>query len=514
MTRAFLWATLVLAMGVIAAPTAASGQEVSVLHIKAALVDADGRTLPVPRHPLLISDEPPTAAPRRVLTAIDGTANVRLRPGAYTIESDEPVVFSGKAYTWTRHIVIAAGSDASLELTAANAEVDLNPSEPAATAPRDFDPVFLLPQWQNSILALWTPSTHASGFLIDSKGLIATNQRVVGDAATVEVQLSPEVKVAARVLEADAKRDVAVLWIDPSLVASVKPILLGCGEAAKPAAAGQALFAIGAPLRGPKRMTERSDTFEFRLPAGSAGGPVFTAAGSVIGLTSVGSNIVRLDAVCDIVASAEKKMAAAAPPSAARLPVEPSPPFPVDALKAAVQRRAGSVNPYPMPAADFDVTFITPVAVYAARSTPNAQRGRDFGNWTDYMAEIPPVLAIRATPKMVESFWTTMGRVAARTQGMDLPPFKHVKTGFARMQVFCGDAEVTPIHPFIVEQPISEREAVDEGLYVFDPAAIGPHCGAVKLVLYSEKEPAKADTRVVDPRVVEQIWKDFEPYRQ
>jgi hypothetical protein len=167
-----------------------------------------------------------------------------------------------------------------------------------------------------------------------------------------------------------------------------------------------------------------------------------------------------------------------------------------------------------MPAADFDVSFITPVAVYAARSTPNAQRGRHFGNWTDYMSDIPPVLAVRATPKMVESFWTTMGRVAARTQGMDLPPFKHVKTGFSRMQLFCGDAEVTPIHPFIVEQPISEREAVAEGLYVFDPGALGPQCGTVKLVLYSEKEPAKADTRVVDPRVVEQIWKDFEPYRQ
>jgi hypothetical protein len=41
-------------------------------------------------------------------------------------------------------------------------------------------------------VALWTPSTHASGFLIDAKGLIATNQRVIGTATSVEVQLSPD----------------------------------------------------------------------------------------------------------------------------------------------------------------------------------------------------------------------------------------------------------------------------------------------------------------------------------
>jgi hypothetical protein len=50
---------------------------------------------------------------------------------------------------------------------------------------------------------------------------------------------------------------------------------------------------------------------------------------------------------------------------------------------------------------------------------------------------------------------------------------------------------------------------VHEGLYVFDPAALGPQCGTVTLVLYSEKEPEKADTRVVDPKLLQQIWRDF-----
>jgi hypothetical protein len=129
------------------------------------------------------------------------------------------------------------------------------------------------------------------------------------------------------------------------------------------------------------------------------------------------------------------------------------------------------------------------------------------------VADVPPVLLIRVTPKMVERFWTTVGRAAARTQGVALPPMKHVKSGFSRMRVFCGDAEVTPIHPFTLEQRVSETDAIDEGLYAFDPGALGPHCGTVKLVLYSEKEPAKGDARPVDPRVLEQIWQDFAAYR-
>src|SRR6185295_14535107 len=102
---------------------AASGQELSVLHIKIVVVDAERKTTPVPRHMLLVSDNPTSAPPRQIVTALDGTADVRLRPGNYTVESDRPVAFQGKAYQWTRLVDIVAGRDAVLELTADNAEV-------------------------------------------------------------------------------------------------------------------------------------------------------------------------------------------------------------------------------------------------------------------------------------------------------------------------------------------------------------------------------------------------------
>jgi len=82
---------LVLATLFVVVPRAAAVQALSVLHIKVVLVEAEGKATPVPRHALLVSDNPTSAPPRRIVTALDGTADVRLRPGNYTVESDRPV---------------------------------------------------------------------------------------------------------------------------------------------------------------------------------------------------------------------------------------------------------------------------------------------------------------------------------------------------------------------------------------------------------------------------------------
>ena len=125
----------------------------------------------------------------------------------------------------------------------------------------------------------------------------------------------------------------------------------------------------------------------------------------------------------------------------------------------------------------------------------------------------PPVLLVRLTPKLVEGFWTKVARGAAQTQGVAIPPIKRFTSGFSRMRAYCGDTEVTPIHPFKIERRVSETDTIEEGLYVFDPGALGPSCSSVKLVLYSEKEPAKGDTLIVEPKVIHRIWEDFAPYR-
>lgn len=537
MLRALIIAALVAVI-----PAAARAQTPVVVHIRVTLMDATRTPVPIARHALLISDNPATSAPRRVVTGPAGTVDVSLRPGNYTFESDEPLSFGGKSYQWTRTLDVPAGRDFVLELTAANAEVVTSPAL-SSSATQENDPSLLFAQWKDSVVAVWTPESRGSGFLVDADGLVVTSQRVVGGATALEVQLSPSVKVGARVLVADRTRDVAILWIDPAAARSSKPIPLGCGAAttprAAPLAAGQKLLAIGAPFRGDKELTPgdvivadpHTSVADFRLALGSTGGPVFFRTGVVAGVSSFvdsqepgkdvergrsDARVVSVDDVCVAVASAKTAMQTAPPPSAAKLPVDAARPFPAEVLEAQASRRAGSLNGYRVSSADFDVALLTPVMVYNARNNAKGRRPTpetDFGDWSDYFDDAPPVLVMRITPKQTESFWATVARGAAYTQGAALPPIKHFKPGFASVRAFCGDVEVMPIHPFTLARRVSETDAVREGLYVFDSRAFGPHCTSVKLVLSSEKASAKQDTKKVEPQILQQIWDDFAAYR-
>ena len=534
---------------------AAAVQAPGVLRIKVTIVDADHHARPVPRHALLISINPSDEAPRRTVTAADGTAEVRLRPGNYTVESDQPLVFQGKAYQWRQTLDVAAGRDTTLELTAANAETEVS-SLASTMAAGETAPSELLMQWQDSVVAIWSPTARGAGVLVDSRGLIVTNQRLVGTATSVEVQLTSKRKVAARVLAADQSRDIALLWIDPAVVSSIKPATLGYSQPGTPAVTeGQEVFAFDTAGFDQKNLASgnvtRVDTkiiaADVRPDSDSSGTPLLSATGAVIAITTLeeatsrSSNdthrAVRIDEARTLIGDAEKGILGAPPPPGTLLPVEPPGPFPQTALEDAVKRRSTSMSTYQVLAADFDVTIVTPVQIYGARhrpdrttgaTTPGGRQGtgdmansrralEDFGNWSDYVADNPPVLMIRATPKLVEGFWTTVGRAAASTQGVALPAFKHVKTGFSGMRLYCGDAEVVPIHPFKIERRLNEGSAegnaVYEGLYVFDPGAVGPTCGTVRLTLFSEKAPDKGDPRVIDAKIVQQIWDDFAPYR-
>lgn len=312
---------------------------------------------------------------------------------------------------------------------------------------------------------------------------------------------------------------------------------------------GQEIYTFGVPVRqqmdlisGKVLRSGTNMTSDFVLAGGTNGGPVFRADGSVVGLTSASDDddarlrddvsVVQVRQVCDAIQAADKKMASASPPAGTHLPVEPSATIPEDSLKAGLKGRAGNVNPYQVSSSEFDVAFITPLLIYAAQN-PSAMVQRpagakatpptgpllvqpvmDFGVWSEYLADYPPLLVVRVMPRQVEGFWTTVARAAAQTQGVAIPPIKHFTSGFSRMQTFCGNKEVTPIHPITLDTRLSPEVGVHEGLYIFEPDAIGPDCGSVKLVLYSEKAPDKGETLIVDRGVLQKVWRDFGPYRE
>ena len=116
---------------------------------------------------------------------------------------------------------------------------------------------------------------------------------------------------------------------------------------------------------------------------------------------------------------------------------------------------------------------------------------------------------MRVTPKLEEGLWATVARGLAMTQGLALPPIRRFLPGFGRMRALCGAAEVTPIHPFLLERRIRETDAIREGLYVFPADALGPHCGTVTLQLYSDRATAKIDPVQIDPKVLQDVWNDL-----
>jgi hypothetical protein len=262
------------------------------------------------------------------------------------------------------------------------------------------------------------------------------------------------------------------------------------------------------------------------VPLGAAGGPIMTTGGVAVGLSSPTDDghgrswqdvrMVTADRICAALASAPTQRVS--PPAATRLPVEP--PRSDRVVEAPREARPFNLGSYQLSSSDFDITFITPAVLESAVARRDFTGGRqdgfgglrvatEFENWSDYVRNAPPMLYVRATPRLVEGFWMKVARGAASTQGAAIPPIKRLRPGFSQMRVRCGATDVTPVHPFRIRSRVTETEAIDEGFYVFDPRAIGPGCGTVSIILSSVKEPDKTETRSVDAAVLRAIAADF-----
>jgi S1-C subfamily serine protease len=497
----------------------AAMQDTGVLRITVVLTDADGNATPIPRVVLLISDNPATGEPRRVRTGADGAVELKLRPGNYTVESDAPVTLGTQSYAWTQTIDVTGGSNV-LSLTPANAEINTDTGGASGgVAPTRADSAVIFSKWRHSVVEIWTPTAHASGFLIDARGFIATNEPALRDALAVEVEFSPassdRFKIAGRVIASDRQQGVAIIWIDPATVSSIPVVGPQCsGPPGAAVTYEQKVVALAAPMLEPKsailgtvgRVETATFQIDWRLTGGAAGGPVFDAGGHPIGITLPDderedsrrrdSQAIPLSNACGVLAAAEKKIAGATPPPPTRLRVE-------DSRAARTRKPADPKAPRMtipiVSSSNFDVSILTPAMVDSdmARANPRT----DFGHWTDYVNNAPPVLLVRATPKFEESLWKTILRGAAATQGANLPPLRSFSSNFLRMRAFCGAAEVAPIHPFNILREVQDRASIREGLYVFAVGDFGPHCGTVRFDLYSEKSPDKADGLTVDPQL-------------
>jgi serine protease Do len=140
-------------------------------------------------------------------------------------------------------------------------------------------------------------SSLGSGFVVDSTGIVITNNHVVGDANDIVVIFTDGRKLKAKVIGKDAKVDVAVLKVESDK--PLKTVKFGDSDKMR---VGDGVMAVGNPfglgetvtagiISARNRNIESGPYDDFlqtdaSINKGNSGGPLFNMEGEVIGINT------------------------------------------------------------------------------------------------------------------------------------------------------------------------------------------------------------------------------------
>jgi hypothetical protein len=528
------------------------------LVVKAALVDKDLNVKPIPRLALKIYRAGDQNSVTEIRTALDGTVTVELPSGAYRVESDRPVSYQGKGYSWRVDVVLSR-NDQQFELTNDNAIIVLAPKTAVSASDRSRDDLTgLFQKYRNGVVTVWSEFGTGTGFIFDQNGLILTNQHVIGASEYVAVQFDEQHKILATLLASDAERDIAVLIADTEAFPESIAVPLWQNNAADaPVVEGERVLTIGSPITQRKIMTtgvvskiEKSAILaDININHGNSGGPLFNSVGQVVGLTTFRelgpgiTGIVRIEEAYPLIAQARTKLLSERPPSKTLLPVEPTTKYPVPALKHASQSKdlKRNTKKYFLDAGDFNVSIVTPPLKYMITTSGDREAAKELNkrlakakstltlnpldglhNWAEYTSEkYDALIYIRAQSRLHETFMSGLSRSMAAVGGVYGGPARlKFKTDFGRMRLLCDGTEVEPVHPGKIAYMINESnffvrvsDASYEGFYTYQPDAISPSCHQMVLQIESVTKPGKPVVTPLNRKLVQRIWDDFEPYR-
>ena len=140
-----------------------------------------------------------------------------------------------------------------------------------------------------------------SGFVIDKEGHIVTNQHVVANAQSVQVEFSDGTEVNAEVVGTDPSTDVAVLDVDRpesdltvlqfaptgALEVGNPVIVLGSPFGLEGTLTTGVISAVGREIQSPNGFTiENAVQTDAALNHGNSGGPVLDTQGRVVGIAA------------------------------------------------------------------------------------------------------------------------------------------------------------------------------------------------------------------------------------
>src|SRR5262249_41912343 len=144
------------------------------VHVHVILVDSELNQKPVPFLTVTLKG---AAKSWDVKTRLDGAAEITLLPGAYTVTTAKPIDFDGKRYSWSLHVTLT-GEEKTIDLTNENARAEDNPAAAPPRSPGESsgDLTEQFKKLKNTVVTVISESGHGTGFFVDGKGLVLTNQ--------------------------------------------------------------------------------------------------------------------------------------------------------------------------------------------------------------------------------------------------------------------------------------------------------------------------------------------------
>jgi S1-C subfamily serine protease len=554
-----VWGLLSLVAAISFKAHAATAEPVPQVHlgVVVALVGADLQVKPVPKFGLTVTGQD-GGATYEATTGFDGKLELSLPAGKYVLQSVQSIDFEGYRYSW-KLLVHAADVSVRLELSNDNAQRESIKAEPQETSSEGD----LYKRVKTSVFTIMAEGGKGTGFLVDRNGMILTNHHVVAGSDFLAAKIDGGGKYRAILIASDSRHDVAVVFVNPSVLSQIEPLPMADSSPDKPVAfVGERVLAVGSPLATEGILTTgivsrvESDAIisDVNINPGNSGGPLLNFRGQVIGITTFGvqepgrgpgiSGIVRIHLAQTILAEAREKSKTVAVPSPDPLPLPSDRPYPAEALTRLAKADL-KLTDYHVEAGKIDIQFITPVviaslekgaAMRAAEQKEKRQHkkketiqageqteaartqegvGEGFYEWRRYVGDYQSVVRIQAIPEI----GMTGGSIFAKVMlGANAPGRYRFRTDFLKMRLLRGGVEVPPVHPGKVRQVVSNRAGVDVmedigtfGSYEYAPEAFEPSSNLV-LEVYDEEHPDKPRVCPISKILQLQVWQDFAPY--
>ena len=445
----------------------------------------------------------------------------------------------------------------------------------APSARRISEEALLFRRLSPGVVTVLSDEGHGTGFLVDSLGIVLTNQHVIGGSTEITILFDDSVRVVADILTSDKMTDVAALHVHPSLVRQ-RPILSVATTPEQMPFEGERVLAIGSPLNQIRILTTgvvskvegAAIISDINANPGNSGGPMFNLDGVVVGIVTFGdfsaqagpgiSGAISALEVGRVLSEARAMATRRDPPSADRLPVIPKGIFPLDALAACARAESWNDEYYQVTkrtggaTGDFVVTVATPPSLYrgskrqefaaAKRRQKRENRGgatesetydpfSDLRTWSEYVGQHDPVVRLSVVPRIGQTTGSAVGNTVAAVlvgssyRGSYVYEFKDDLKGCL---IFRDGTRQRELRRMLYFQNLdfqtimwsgshSGSDVARCGLVLLSPGTFAPtgtQWPRIEIQLTGLERPEDSVRFALPRETVERFWLDFEPLRK